>query len=85
MLRPIRGVAWAGAAIDRLCAAVALLSAPRSLKDAVNWKFSNFRTMSQPAICDRVWEYRTGVRSTAPFMASAAAPMSRMAIGRLSE
>src|SRR5579862_270487 len=53
-----------------------LLSAPRSLKDEVNWRFSNFRWTSQPTIRDRVRDQWLGVRSTAPLMLAAAARMS---------
>ena len=41
-----------------------LFSAPRSLKDAVNCRFSNLRNSSQPAIADSVRECRKGVSAT---------------------
>src|SRR4029077_18903513 len=59
-----------------------LLSAPRSLKEAVNCKFSNLRKISAPAIADSVRECRAGVISTAPLIALAAASISASVIGR---
>ena len=53
-----------------------LFRAPRSLKDAVNCRFSNFTHTSAPTIWDRVREKRQGVRSTWPRMRSAAARIS---------
>ena len=50
--------------------------APRSLNDAVNWKFSNFTTTVQPRISDSVWDTSLGVRTTLPAMAAAAASTS---------
>src|SRR5207302_1831169 len=43
-----------------------LLSAPRSLNEAVNCRFSNFRKTSQPQICDSVRDARHGVAPTSP-------------------
>ncbi len=69
-----------------------LLSAPRSLNDAVNCRFSNFRKTSQPASPDSVRDGRHGVRVTSPAAArrrrgcrrrSAASP-SRGVAARLS-
>ena len=42
------------------------LSAPRSLNEAVNCRFSNFSQTSQPAMPDKVREWRVGVRTRAP-------------------
>src|SRR5690349_18714137 len=53
-----------------------LFSAPRSLNEAVNCRFSNLRNTSQPARRDRVRLWRNGVRSTAPAMRPAAARTS---------
>ena len=53
-----------------------LLSAPRSLKEAVNCRFSNLRCSSQPVRRDSVWLGRNGVRSTAPWMRAAAVRMA---------
>ena len=44
-----------------------LLSAPRSLNEAVNCRFSNLSQISQPAISDKVRDSRVGVRSTCAF------------------
>jgi hypothetical protein len=51
-------------------------SAPRSLNEAVNWRFSNFSQTSQPAMPDRVREWRVGVRTSAGWMRAAAFWMS---------
>ncbi len=51
-------------------------SAPRSLKLAVNWRFSNFSHTSQPAMPDRVREWRVGVRTSAGWTRAAALWMS---------
>src|ERR1041385_5077588 len=40
-----------------------LLSAPRTLKEPVRWKFSSLRCTSAPVICDRLLERFVGVRS----------------------
>src|SRR3989304_4134005 len=53
-----------------------LFKAPRSLNEAVNCRFSNFRNTSAPASRDSVLLCRQGVRSTAPAMRAAAARMS---------
>ncbi len=53
-----------------------LLSAPRSLKEAVNCRFSNLRNTSAPVSADSVRLCTNGVRSTAPEMRAAAARMS---------
>ena len=50
-----------------------LLSAPRSLNEAVNCRFSNFSHTSPPVSADSVRLCRQGVRSTAPAMRAAAA------------
>ena len=55
-----------------------MFSAPRSLKDAVNCKFSNFSQMSQPAILESVREKCVGVRSMMPSITFAAARISSM-------
>jgi hypothetical protein len=47
-------------------------SAPRSLKLAVNCRFSNFSQTSQPAMPDKVREWRMGVRTSAGAMMRAA-------------
>ena len=49
-----------------------VFSAPRSLNDAVNCWFSNFRKTSAPVTVDRVREWRNGVSMTLPAMAAAA-------------
>src|SRR5437868_11810352 len=59
-----------------------LFSAPRSLNDAVNWRFSNLRKISAPDISERIRECRAGVCSTAPAILAAAAWMSRGETGR---
>jgi hypothetical protein len=41
-----------------------LFNAPRSLKDAVNWWFSNLRYTSAPVISESVRECRNGVSIT---------------------
>ena len=43
-----------------------LVRAPRSLNDAVNWKFSNFTHTSAPVMSDSVRGRAVGVRSTDP-------------------
>ena len=43
-----------------------LLSAPRSLNDAVNCRFSNLRKTSQPQIAESVRECRHGVSPISP-------------------
>src|SRR5277367_3674818 len=53
-----------------------LFSAPRSLNEAVNCRFSNFSQTSQPAMADRVRDCRIGVRITCPSIAAAACWMS---------
>ena len=53
-----------------------LFSAPRSLKAAVNCRFSNFTHTSAPEILDKVREKRQGVRSMWPCRREAAARMS---------
>ncbi len=53
-----------------------LLSAPRSLNEAVYCRFSNFSHSSQPVSADSVRLRRQGVRSTAPAMRAAAARTS---------
>ncbi len=53
-----------------------LLSAPRSLNEAVNCRFSNFRYTSPPVMCDSVREPRHGVSSTCPARRACAARMS---------
>src|SRR6185295_11243407 len=53
-----------------------LFSAPRSLKEAVNCRFSNLRKTRAPVSCDRVRLSTQGVCSTAPAMRCAAARMS---------
>src|SRR6185295_17236596 len=59
-----------------------LFSAPRSLKEAVNWRFSNFRKISVPVSADSVSEANAGVTSTAPSMVFAAASMSANVTGK---
>src|SRR3954466_7022138 len=51
-------------------------SAPRSLKLAVNCRFSNLSQTSQPAMPDKVRECRVGVRTSAGVIAACAALMS---------
>ncbi len=58
-----------------------LLSAPRSLNEAVNCRFSNLSQTSAPVSRDSVRLCRQGVRSTAPAMRRAAARMSSMETG----
>ena len=58
-----------------------LFSAPRSLKEAVNCRFSNFRKTSAPTSRESVRLCRQGVCSTAPAMRCAAARMSSMVTG----
>jgi hypothetical protein len=58
-----------------------LFNAPRSLNDAVNCRFSNFRYTSAPVICDSVRECRHGVFSTWPASVAAAARMSPRVMG----
>jgi hypothetical protein len=53
-----------------------LLSAPRSLNEATNCRFSNFTTTVQPRTWDSVRDTALGVRSTDPAMRSAAAATS---------
>ncbi len=53
-----------------------LFRAPRSLNDAVNWKFSNFTHTSAPVMSDSVRDRAVGVRSTDPAMRAAAASTS---------
>src|SRR6516225_5270173 len=53
-----------------------LLSAPRSLNEAVNCRFSNLRWISQPAIAESVSDWRVGVRCTDWPMAAAALRIS---------
>src|SRR5262245_1589509 len=68
-----------------------LLSAPRSLNEAVNCRFSNLRKTRAPVSCDRVRLSTHGVCSTAPAIRFAAARISsrettsnyRFMIGRL--
>ena len=43
-----------------------LLNAPRSLNDAVNCRFSNFRNTSQPQMAERVRDSRQGVSPISP-------------------
>jgi hypothetical protein len=50
-----------------------VLSAPRSLNEAVNWRFSNFIQTSAWAMRDRVSLRRQGVWTTAPLIRAAAA------------
>ncbi len=52
-----------------------LTSAPRSLNEAVNCRFSNLRYTSAPVIADSVREYRQGVSFTWPASTAAAARM----------
>ena len=59
-----------------------LLSAPRSLNEAVKCKFSNLRKISQPAICDSVRLWCAGVGVTALAIVAAAAWMSCNETGR---
>src|SRR5882762_649920 len=57
------------------CAAVresSFANAPRSLNDAVNWLFSNFRKTWAPAMPESVRECRQGVATTAPEIAAPA-------------
>src|SRR5688500_99225 len=58
-----------------------LFSAPRSLKEAVNCRFSNLRKTSAPTSRDSVRLRKHGVCSTAPAMRCAAARMSSMVTG----
>jgi len=51
-------------------------SAPRSLKEAVNWRFSNFRKTWLPVSADNVRDSSQGVATTCPRIASAALRMS---------
>ena len=51
-------------------------SAPRSLKLAVNCRFSNFSQTSQPAMPDSVREWRVGVRTKAGNIRACASLMS---------
>src|SRR4029078_9647821 len=55
---------------------VILLSAPRSLNDAVNCRFSNVSDTSQPQICDSVRDARHGESTISPRSRSAAARTS---------
>src|SRR3990172_5738449 len=48
-------------------------TAPRSLKELVNCRFSNLSQILAPVSCDSVREWRQGVRSTAPLIKAAAA------------
>ena len=57
-----------------------LLQAPRSLKEAVNWWFSNFRNTSTPVICDSVREGMQGVSCTCPCRRRAACSTSLASI-----
>ena len=58
------------------------LRAPRSLNEAVYWKFSNLRTISAPVISDSVREAEHGVSTTAPRIRSAAAATSSAVTGK---
>ena len=51
------------------------MSAPRSLKDAVNCRFSNFRWMSAASAAESVTDFISGVRTTASPSRSRAARM----------
>jgi hypothetical protein len=59
-ITPLSGVPASRAATS----ASNLLSAPRSLKEAVNCRFSNFRKTCAPVICDSVFDSTQGVSST---------------------
>ena len=58
------------------------LRAPRSLNDAVYWRFSNLIHTSAPVMAERVRERAMGVRTTAPAMARCAACTSSKVTGR---
>ena len=58
-----------------------LLNAPRSLNDAVNCRFSNFRNTSQPQIAERVRDSRQGVSPISPRSRAAARSMSAARAG----
>ena len=58
-----------------------LISAPRSLNEAVACRFSYFTQMSAPVACDRRGAGRNGVRMTTPAINSAAARIS-VRVGR---
>ena len=60
--------------------AFSLLSAPRSLNDAVNCRFSNLSQTSAPTMSDSVRECTNGVSSTSPAMLSRAARMAARSI-----
>ena len=64
--------------VDRLSGTNAsnLFRAPRSLNEAVNCKFSNFRNTRAPVICDSVRDSTQGVSSTWPARFDAAASIS---------
>ena len=78
--RPARGCRRSSrsrrACAPRRRARSSLLSAPRSLNEAVNCRFSNLSQTSAPVSCDSVRLCRQGVRATAPAMRCAAARMS---------
>src|SRR5688572_14680881 len=59
-----------------------LFSAPRSLNEAVNCRFSNFSQTCAPVIDDRVRDSRHGVRTTSPAIAIRAARTSSAVTGR---
>src|SRR5258707_2798190 len=58
-----------------------VFSAPRSLNEAVNCRFSNFTQTSALAMRERVSLRRHGVRTTAPLMRSAACRTSSSVTG----
>src|SRR5262249_51960985 len=58
-----------------------VFSAPRSLKEAVNCRFSNFTQTSALTMRDSVWLRRQGVCTTAPAMRVAACSTSLSATG----
>src|SRR2546423_15570486 len=60
-----------------------LFSAPRSLKEAVNWRFSNFRKISAPEISDRMREWRAGVCFSAPAILAGGGLVVRGGAGRV--
>src|SRR5437660_12040327 len=60
-----------------------VFSAPRSLNEAVNCRFSNLIQTSDLKMRDRVSLRRHGVRTTAPLMRAAAASTSFNVTGRV--